>query len=127
MKVFIDSSAWIEYLEGSKMGEQVSKIINENHEIYSISLIVAEVISKTKRSNKDIEIPFRAITNNSKILDINPEIAKESGVFHAEMKKKQKNFGLADAIIWICAKKLHAKLITCDNHFKEFKDLVLLK
>jgi len=35
--------------------------------------------------------------------------------------------GLIDAIIWVVAKKLNAKLVTCDFHFRAFKNVVLLK
>lgn len=127
MKFLIDSSAWIEYLDGSEEGEKVYEILKGNHEIYTLSLIIAEVVSKSKRSDKDANISFKAIMNNSRIFEITSEIAKESGYFHAEMKRKQKGFGLVDAFIWICAQKLKAKLITRDNHFKKFENLILLR
>lgn len=126
MKYFIDSSAWIEYFEGSSLGRDVFDILKKE-DVYSFSIIVSEVISKVKRNNKDFNLAFKVISSNSKILDITPEIAKEAGIFHAEMKKKQKDFGLIDSIIWVIAKKLDAKLVTCDFHFKDFKNVLLLK
>ena len=127
MRFFIDSSAWIEYLEGSYNGERVHQILSKEDEIYSISLIISEVVSRARRKKQNADIPFRAIISNSKILDITPEIAKEAGILHADMKKKISDFGLVDAIIWTVAKKLNAKLVTCDSHFKGFKEAVLLK
>jgi len=127
MRFFIDSSAWIEYLEGSCAGEKVHQILSENNEVCSISIIISEVVSRAKRKDQNIDIPFRAITSNSKIFEITPEIAKEAGVLHADMKKKIVDFGLIDALIWIVAKKLNAKLVTLDNHFKNYKEVLLLK
>jgi predicted nucleic acid-binding protein len=127
LKFLIDSSAWIEYLEGSLKGEKVNEILESSNEIYSISLILSEVISKSKRSNQDVGIPFRAITLNSKFVDISPDLSREAGILHAEMKKKNRDFGLVDAMIWVLAKNLNAKLVTCDFHFRNFKNVVLLK
>ena len=53
MKYLIDTSAWIEYLNGSESGEKVNKILKNRNEIYVISLIISEVISKVKRKEGD--------------------------------------------------------------------------
>lgn len=127
MRFFLDSSAWVEYLEGSFRGKEISRILEEDNEIYSTSIIISEVVSRAKRKKQNVEVSFRAITINSRILEITPEIAKEAGILHAEMKAKKKDFGLVDAIIWTAAEKLNAKLVTCDSHFKSFKNVVLLK
>jgi predicted nucleic acid-binding protein len=127
MKLFFDSSAWIEYFEGSLNGEKVYNFLKGKNEVYSISIIISEIVSKAKRMNQDFEIPFRAIMRNSKFFEVAPEIAREAGVFHAEMKKKKRDFGLVDATIWVVAEKLGAKLVTCDYHFKNFKNVVFLK
>ena len=126
MNYLIDSSAWIEYLEGSKEGEEVSELLKKG-EIFSLSLVIAEVISKVKRMGKDFNLAYKIISSNSKVLEINPQIAKESGLLHAEMKKEGKNFGLIDAIILISTRKLKANLVTGDNHFKGFKEAILIK
>jgi predicted nucleic acid-binding protein len=109
-----------------KIGWEIENFETSN-EIYSISLILSEVISKSKRSNQDVGIPFRAITLNSKFVDISPDLSREAGILHAEMKKKNRDFGLVDAMIWVLAKNLNAKLVTCDFHFRNFKNVVLLK
>lgn len=126
MRFFLDSSAWVEYLEGSSKGNKVHQILQGDNEIFSIPLIISEVVSRAKRRKQDAEIPFRAITINSKVLEVTPLAAKEAGIFHAEMKKKKRNFGLVDATIWTIAQKVNAKLVTCDSHFKGFRNLILL-
>ncbi len=126
MNYLIDSSAWIEYLEGSRGGEKVSEFLKEG-EIFSLSLIIAEVISKVKRSGKDFNLAYKIITSNSKVLEISPQIAKESGLLHAEIKKNKTNFGLVDAIILVSTRMLKANLVTQDNHFKGFKEAILIR
>ncbi len=39
MKYLVDSSAWIEYLNGSKAGEELDKILIKNSEIFTPPLI----------------------------------------------------------------------------------------
>jgi len=125
MEYLIDSSAWIEYLEGSEKGERVARVLKKE-KVYSLNLIVSEVISKIKRVNKNFDLAYRIILSNSRIFEITPEIAKEIGLFHAEMKKRKRNFGLIDACILICARKLKSKILTQDDYFKEFKEAILL-
>ena len=56
MKYIIDSFAWIEYLEGSKLGEKVREaILNKGNEIFSLNLCIAEVVSKAKRKKLDVQ------------------------------------------------------------------------
>lgn len=127
MKYIIDSYAWIEYLNGTSLGEKVRKVLTEDNEIFSLNLTVAEVVSRTKRANSDIETAYQAINFNSKVAEITPELAKKAGLFHAEIRKQIKDFGLVDSLILILARELNAKIITGDPHFKNFKEAVFLK
>jgi len=124
MKYLIDSSAWIDYLEGEKLGEIVRKLILSDNELLSLNLIISEVISYIKRKESNTEIAFNAITTNSKVLEINPEIAKKAGLFHAEIRKKIKSFGLVDSIILMVARERKAKIVTADSHFRSFTEAV---
>lgn len=126
MRVIIDSSAWIEYLEGSFLGEEVRKILVGDNELYALNLIIAEVISKVKRKKGNVEVAYQAITSNAKIFNINPTVAKEAGLFHAEIRKKVKDFGLVDALILISARKLEARVLTGDKHFKGFRETIFV-
>ena len=63
---------------------------------------------------------------NSKIIDITPRISKEAGLLHADMKVKMSSFPLTDAIIISCAIDNKTKILTTDNHFKGFKEAILL-
>lgn len=126
MRYIIDSYAWVEYLEGSKLGEKVREIILGRDEIFSLNLTIAEVVSKVKRKNGNVDVAFNAINSNSKIIEINSEIAKKAGLFHAEIRKKIKNFGLVDSILLILAREQNSKILTGDSHFKGFKEAIFI-
>ncbi len=126
MKYLIDSSAWIEYLEGSETGEKVNKLLKSNNKIYTLSVNIGEVISKVKRRNKNVKIAYNILTSNVNILEITPEIAKEAGLLHAQLKEKIKSISLADTFIMASAKSISAKILTCDNHFKNLKEAKII-
>lgn len=127
MRYFIDSWAWIEYLDGKESGLKVKEILNKNQEVYTSVLNLAEVISKAIRNKQNTEIVHNAFNLNSRIIPISQEIAKEAGILHAEIRKDIRDFGLIDAFVLVLAKKLNAKIVTGDEHFKGFKNVVFIK
>lgn len=124
----IDAWAWIEYLIGSDYGSKIRDIIeDETNEIFTCSLTISEIISVTKRENRDFNSAYKIILSNSKNFDISPKLAREAGILHAEIKKKIKDFGLADAFVLTTSRILNAKLVTGDSHFKSFNNVILIK
>lgn len=124
----VDAYAWIEYLIGSEAGSEVNTILeNESNEIYTCAVTVAEVISKVSREGRDVEVAYDVLVNNSQVIDVDEELSKETGLLHAEMRKTEKDFGLADAYVLATARKLKSKVLTGDKHFRNVKEAVLLK
>ncbi|MEK6844240.1 MAG: PIN domain-containing protein [Nanoarchaeota archaeon] len=121
----IDTSAWIEYLEGSQKGEAVNKFL-KNEQIFIIPIIISEVVSKAKRLNRNIDLAYSSLIKNSKVFEITPRIAKEAGLLHAETRLKIPSFALADATIICSARAFKAKILTTDNHFKSFKEAIII-
>ena len=71
MKYVIDSWAWIEYLIGSSHGEKVREIAeNKENEMFTCVLSIAEIMSMTKRENRDSDSAYNFITSLSKIYDV---------------------------------------------------------
>jgi len=124
----IDAYAWIEYLIGSKAGEKVKSVLEEeNNEIYTCAVTVAEVVSKTAREGRNFETAYDILLSNSQVLDVDEEISKETGVLHSEMRKAKKDFGLADAYVLAVAMRTNSKVLTGDFHFKGVKEAILIK
>jgi len=127
MKYIVDSWAWVEYLIGSDYGEQAKQIIeNKENEIFTCVLSIAEIMSMTKRENRDSDSAYNFITSLSKIYDVNNELSKNAGFLHAEIRKTIKDFGLVDAFVLAISRELKAKILTGDKHFKSFKEAVLI-
>ena len=124
----VDAWAWVEYLVGSELGTKLNKILDEsNNEVYTCAITLAEVISKVARENRDVEAAYSILSSNSKIVKIDKELSLEAGLLHCEVRKTLKDFGLADAYVLATARKLNAKVLTGDLHFKNIKDAVMIK
>ena len=127
MRYVIDAHAWIEYFIESEKGKKVKEIIeDENNEIFVSVITIAEVSSIGVREKRDVELGNKIILSLSSIHFISLEFAKEAGILHAEIRKKIKDFGLADVFVLLTARKLGAKIITGDPHFKTFKEAILI-
>ncbi len=126
MKYLIDAFSWIEYLEGSSKGERVSNILKSDNEIFVLPLTIGEVVSKTKRKDKNHELAYESITKRAKIISTTPRMAKEAGLLHAEMRKKFSQFGIVDALLVITARNIKARILTGDNHLKQFAETEFL-
>jgi predicted nucleic acid-binding protein len=123
----IDSWAWVEYLEGTILGEKVrSKITDDANEVYTHVVSLAEIISKVRRKKRDAEEAWNAVITNSKMFRIGEIESKEASLLHATMKSKHPNFGLADAFVLSAARKLGGKVLTGDPGFRGLEDVVML-
>ncbi len=63
--------------------------------------------------------------SKTKIINLNPMLAKEAGKLNFENKKKIRDFGMADSIILATAKLVGAKVVTGDEHFKTLNSVMI--
>ena len=123
----IDSYAWIEYFIGSNRGLKVRDIIeSQSNDLFTPTIVISEVVSITKREKKDFDSVYDKMIALSRIYDLNKEMAKEAGIAHAEIRKRMNDFGMADTIVLLLAKKIDAKIVTGDPHFRTFKEVIFI-
>jgi len=125
-KHVIDAYAWIEYLEGSDSGRTVASILANNEEIYTCAVTLGEVVSKVARKGKNAKIAYDILLSNSQIIPVDDELSLQAGLIHCEMRKTQKDFGLADAYILAAARKFKSKIVTGDPHFQGIKEAIMI-
>ena len=127
-KYVIDAYAWIEYLRGSRAGEKVRAVFEEeNCEIYTCAVTIAEVVSKTAREGQDVEVACGILLNNSQVVNADEEISRRAGLLHAEMRRNERDFGLADACVLATARRLKSRVLTGDPHFRRVKEAVMIE
>ena len=123
----IDAYAWIEYLIGSRAGEKVKVVLEgENSEVFTCAVTLAEVISKTAREGREVEVAYDILLSNSQVVSADEEVSKEAGVLHSEMRRAVRDFGLADAYALTVPRRTKSKILTGDVHFKGVKEAILI-
>lgn len=132
-KCIIDSYAWIEYFRASKYGE-VAKEYIESADSVTPSIVVAEV---SRKLQKEIELGnetpdgrlkrLEFINATSQVVDLYYELAVDAGKIDCEMKQRVRDWGLADSIVLCTARSLKGKVVTGDEHFRDLKEVILIK
>jgi predicted nucleic acid-binding protein len=125
-KYLIDSSAWIEYLKGTALGEKIKSIV-EKEKIATCVLSIAELSDKFARENESFDKLSAFIRNKSAIISLTYAVCLESGKLKAAQRPVKKEFSLADAIIYLTAIDNGCILITKDNDFKGMEKIILLE
>ncbi len=126
MNYLVDSSAWISYLNGDISGEKLNKILKSKGEVFVIAPIISEVTSFVVKNKGNSELAYETISKNSKLIDISLKSAKNAGILHGKAKVEKKNLPLVDAIIMSVAQEFNLTVLTKDNHFKSFKESIII-
>ena len=121
----MDTHAWIEYFRGTQKGK-IAEGFMHSIIIFTPSIVIGELADiYIRKGYSDWERDVKFVLAKSNAVDLDVEIASKAGAMKNHLRKKFKsNFGLADAIILSTAKKLGAKVLTGDHHFKPLKDCV---
>lgn len=123
-----DAYAWIEYLNGTKLGEKVKDIIeNKNNSIFTNILTIAEISSSYTRNKLSFEEELKYIYSLSKVFNIDVNFVEEVGKLHGVIKKERKHISLADIFVLLTARKLNAKVVTGDEDFRGLKEVIMIK
>ena len=124
--MMLDSFAWMEYFMGTPEGEKVKKLVDDDSQLYTSPIVIAEIYSKSLRTDGNAEERKDFIMKRCAVVALDVSIAVESAKIHAENKVKMSDFGLAEAIILASARSRKIKVLTGDIHFKKFKDALML-
>jgi predicted nucleic acid-binding protein len=116
-----------EYFSGSEKGKRVRDIVeSDKNEIFISIITIAEVVSFVKINKSNLEEVYGRLMNLAKIYNMDAQFTKECGILHADIRIKIKDFGMADCFVLLTARRLKARIITGDPHFKGFKDVLFL-
>ena len=121
-----DTSAWIEFFEGSAKGEVVKTLLNEKNIIISSDGTFAEIYSWADRNKYVAGTYIQAIRDGSKVFPIYTNIWVEAANHREKMRKIKKDFGQMDALLLAIQDVTGATIVTGDPHFKGLKNVIML-
>ncbi|VVB96234.1 tRNA(fMet)-specific endonuclease VapC [uncultured archaeon] len=123
----IDTYAWVEYFIGSKRGEKVKKIIeDENNTILTPECCLAEIKGWAIRENVDFEELYSITRKVSDIRCILTRDWLDAATIRSELRKTKKGFGMMDALIIAQQKRTACKVVSGDPHFEHLKDVIFI-
>jgi predicted nucleic acid-binding protein len=126
--VVIDSSAWVEYFEGTARGEKVRKILARAREFpLTTGMIAAEVIARFIRFGKPADLVRTAMQTQASLVPFDIALAEKTAAVYVQQRKTRHKFGLADAHVLATAQLHSAKVVTCDFDFAGIRDAIVIE
>jgi predicted nucleic acid-binding protein len=110
----VDTSAWIEFLTGSRLGQALTPELPERAQWLVPTMVQLELTKwLTREVGEDRADRVIAFTETCVVADLDTPIALSAATLCATHK-----LSTADAIIYATALSYDADLLTCDRHFQ---------
>jgi predicted nucleic acid-binding protein len=128
----IDTHAWVEYLLGSKTGVKARSYIEGGRGL-TPSIVLCELrrwylkeIEAGRRSQREMRAHFTYIESMTEVVPLDAALALQAGETDFLMKKRIRDWPLADSVIYATAKLRSAQLVSGDPHFARLEDVVFI-
>lgn len=118
----VDTSAWIEWLIGSRVGAAVAKELPDRGQ-WLVPIIVQLELAKwlAREAGEDKADQVIAFTQTCVVADLDTAIALSAADLCAQHK-----LATADAIVYATALAHGADLLTCDRHFDGLREVLFV-
>jgi predicted nucleic acid-binding protein len=118
----VDTSAWIEWLTASTLGQKLGKQIPDKAQCIVPTIVQLELSKWLVREvGEEAADQMIAFTQKCVVIPLDTTIALLAADLH-----RQHKLATADAIVYATAKHMGADLLTCDAHFEGLPDVMLL-
>jgi len=123
--VVLDTSALVEFFDGTTQGAIVCEAIENNAAAISI-LSIAELSSICAKRKKNTDEYFAFLYRNVTILPISTKASEQAGELRTTQHAKGKKTSLVDAIIYCTAREHNLLLLTKDKDFAELTGVKII-
>jgi len=115
----VDSSCWLEFFSGSKVGDLVSGAVEDLESLMVPSIVLYEVFKKIIiEKDEDSALIAVAHMKQGTVIDLDADLS----IYSAKIGREYR-LPMADSIIYATARKHNCILWTQDKHFKEFDNV----
>jgi len=128
----IDTYAWVEYLIGSRIGTKAKDYI-ETGQALTPSIVLVELrkwylreIEEGRRSEREMQLHFQFIESATEVVLLDTSLALKAGETDFLMKKRIRNWPIADSVIYATARSRAAQVVTGDPHFRGLEEVIFL-
>ncbi|MDE1870910.1 MAG: PIN domain-containing protein [Candidatus Micrarchaeota archaeon] len=109
--LLLDTSAWIEFFNGSKKGQRVKEMLRSNV-CYTSIVTVAEVTNWALKEGRNINYLLNTIEQLSSVIKLDKEISSLAGRFVYEGKRAGKTLGVLNPFILATGTIYGLKILT---------------
>jgi len=119
----VDTSAWIEWLVGSPLREQLAREIPDRTQCVVPTIVQLELVKwLVRESGEEQADQMIAYTQKCIVAPLDTRIALYAAELHRQYK-----LATADAVVYATAREFNAELLTCDAHFQGLPNVVFIK
>ena len=125
--MLFDTSAWIEFFQGTERSKKVENILKIEENFTSI-VTFAEVVNWCLKNRIEDKIKdyIEGNKNGSRILNLNEAIVIAAGKLNHERKEITKNWGMLDSFIAATSLVYSLEILTKDSQFKDLPNVEML-
>ena len=124
--MLLDTSAWVEFFEGTKNAERVKEILLSQN-CYTSMVSVAEVANWAEKEGQDLELLIDNMNKLSIIIPPDLSISRLAGKLNFKRKKTVKKWGMMDSFVLATALVFDLKIVTKDLDFDDLPNVLPLK
>ena len=119
----VDTSAWIEWLTGGPLRERLSSEMPARSDSLVPTIVQLELAKWLSREVGESQADqVIAYTQKCVVAPMDTSIALLAADLHREYR-----LATADAVVYATARHFGADLLTCDAHFENLPDVVLVR
>lgn len=123
MKVLVDSSGWIEFFTGGRLGERYASYLGPGSEVVTPTIVLYEVYKKIKRERgEETAVLFTGRLNATHVVPLTESIA----LLAADLSLRH-GLSMADSIVYATGREQEAEVVTSDTDLKDLPGVTYLK
>jgi predicted nucleic acid-binding protein len=123
--MLLDTSAWIEFFDGTKQGARVREVLTKET-CYTSIVSISELVNWSCKEKNDTEFLVNAVGDLSIVVDLNNDIAVLAGKLNFERKKTNKKWGIMDSFVLATAMYYYLKILSKDPDFGDLQNVEIL-
>jgi predicted nucleic acid-binding protein len=123
--MLLDTSAWVEFFEGSDKGKKVKTVL-EQDKCYTSMVSLAEMTHWSLKEGRETAFFIDSITKLSTVLNIDNEIAILAGRLNFERKQSNKKWGMLDSFVLATSIAYNLKIMAKDSDFKDLPNVEMI-
>lgn len=126
--LLFDTWAWWEYLFGTRVGQTLREKFLEDRRcrVHTSAITLAELSARLHADQVPDRVPAAcgSIRRMSHVWEVTADIAQESGAARVTLRKSSPEASLADAIIYVTARRASARIVSADPAFRSVPGVI---